>query len=92
MCARVARLALLSALAVIAACVTGYLLSAPTDAAPRIFWHKQERLSMDVQAAMAGRQRPDTRPERSDYDDPSRRVRSSALEALLHRPDGARQD
>jgi len=97
MCARFARLALLSALLVVAACVVGYMLSAPTDAAPagplpRTSWQLEEQVMAETQAVLAGRERPVARPLRSDYDDPSRRVRSSALEALLQRPEGRAHD
>ena len=89
--ARISKFALLCALLAVAACVLGYGMSAPTDAAPGMrlphkAWQQDEQSSADVQAVMAGRERPAARPMRSDYDDPSLRARSSQLEALLQRP------
>jgi hypothetical protein len=94
--ARFARLALLAALLVVAAGEVGYLLSAPTDAAPamrmpHVTW-QQEQVSAEAQALMAGRERPTARPLRSDYEDASVRVRSSQLEALLQRNEGRSHD
>ena len=88
--ARSARLALLSAAVFVALCVAGYLLSAPTDAAPAGWQqpaHESAPESLLLQAG-DGRERPAARPLRSDYDNPERRVRASALEALLYRDDG----
>jgi hypothetical protein len=77
--ARLARLAFLSALVVVAVCVAGYLMSGPTDAAPpgpfaRLSPHPQALALFDTQATLAGRERPLQRPQRSDYDAPDRRV------------------
>jgi hypothetical protein len=75
---------------VVAICVAGYLLSAPTDAAPA-GWPglAQENLPETVMfQAGDGRERPAARPLRSDYDNPERRVRASAVEALLYQDDG----
>ena len=88
--ARLARLAFLSAAVVVAACIAGYLLSTPTDAAPsaplpRISWQQHEELPVDPQGRVDARERPTRRPQRSDYDDPGRRVRDSYVEALLQR-------
>jgi hypothetical protein len=89
--ARLARLAFLSAVLVVAACIAGYLLSTPTDAAPsaplpRVSWQQQEEeLPVEPQGGVDARERPTQRPQRSDYDDPGRRVRDSYVEALLQR-------
>jgi hypothetical protein len=88
---RFARLIVLSALLVAAAWATLHVLSAPTDAAPpanvaHLALHSQASLGpAEVEAAMAGRERPSERPTRSDYDNPERRTRSSSIEALVQR-------
>jgi hypothetical protein len=88
--ARLARLAFLSALVVVAVCVAGYLMSGPTDAASAGRFGRPSPQPhalplFDTQATLAGRERPSQRPQRSDYDAPDRRVRASSLEALLQR-------
>jgi hypothetical protein len=88
--ARLAKLAFLSAAVVVAACIAGYLLSTPTDAAPslplpRVSWQPEVEPRVQPQRVVPARERPTQRPQRSDYDDPGRRVRDSYVEALLQR-------
>ena len=90
--ARIARLALVSALLVIVVCVWGYVMSRVTDAAPaeplpRFSRHQDEPLGDEAQATLSDRERPAERPSRSEYDDPARRVRATSIEALLQRVD-----
>jgi hypothetical protein len=86
---RTVQLTLLAALLLLAAGATGYLLSAPTDAAPALVphghWHHLEASIAETNAAMSGRERPTERPTREEFDDPGRRVRASSIEAMLQR-------
>jgi hypothetical protein len=86
---RLLQLALLSALLVLAAAATGYLLSTPTEAAPGLSPHihaqRLDASAAEADAAMSGRERPTERPSRDEFDDPGRRMRASSIEALLHR-------